>query len=175
MKDPATAAKSSSTVTGTRLWVRVLLGLSLAVNFAIAGVVLGAVLRGNDRMSEVRELGFGPFSRALDEEDRRALRRAFLDSQPDLKDSRRQMRNDMQALLDVLRADPFDQGAAQAVLANGTERGRERAELGQRLILERLTAMTQAQRQAFADRLESGLNTRSHRPGDRPDREEGRP
>jgi uncharacterized membrane protein len=175
MQDPTTAPKSAPPAPRTQTWVRVLLGLSLAANFAVAGVVAGAFLRGSDRMSEVRELGFGPFTRALDDDDRRELRRAFIESQPDLREGRRQMRNDMQVLLSVLRADPFDQAAAEAALANGTERGRERAELGQRLILERLAGMTPAQRQAFADRLEAGLRARPSRDDDRRDRDGERP
>lgn len=152
---------------GAGRWLRVALGLSLALNLAVAGVVGGALLRGGGHgpHPSVRDLGFGPFAEALSEADRAALRRAFVGRMPDLRATRDEMRADMGAILTALRADPYDPSALLPVLERQRARTGERLELGQALIVDRIAAMTAAERLAFADRLEQSLR---HRRGGRP-------
>lgn len=152
-------------------WLRLALILSVALNLAVAGVVAGAWLRagpGERRAPDaaVRDLGFGPFAGALSEEDRRALRRAYLQRSPDLREVRRQMRADMAGVLAALRAEPFAPDALQSALRDAGARTAERLELGQSLLLERIEAMTPEARRAFADRLEAGLTRRGGPPAE---------
>jgi len=147
--------------------LRIALGVSVALNLLVAGLV--AMLRDggpHDRM--VRDLDFGPFTEALTREDREALRRDFLQRAPGLRDMRAQMRQDFGALLTALRSDPFDPAALRGLLANQQARMTERIALGQELMVERLSAMSPEARARFADRLEERL-----RRGPRGDRDGG--
>lgn len=138
--------------------VRVALGISVALNLLIVGLVAGAVLRdGGPRERMVRDLDFGPFTEALSRADREALRREYIARSPGMRDMRQQMRQDFRAFLAALRAEPFDPAALRGVLANQQARMAERVTLGQDLMLERLTAMPPEARLKFADRLEERL------------------
>ena len=141
-------------------WLRIALAISLAVNLGIAGVVAGAMFRNHGPMQDgmiAKDLGFGPFTEALSKEDRGALRRAFLAKVPELRDGRRAMRKDFTALLDQLRAVPFDQSALRAVFDRQNVRNTDRLKLGQELIFDLVVSMTDEARQAFAARLEDQL------------------
>ena len=137
--------------------LRIALAVSVALNLLIVGLVAGAALRGGPPDRMVRDLDFGPFTEALTSEDRDALRRDFIRQAPDLRDMRRQMRDDFRSVLAALRADPFDAEALRDVVANQGDRMAARLALGQDLFLARIAAMTPAERAAFADRLEHRL------------------
>lgn len=142
---------------GVNRW-RLAFFLSAAVNLMIVGVVVGAVMRGPPKGFEmVRDLGFGPYSAALSEEDRKELRKAFRALFPDPKAVRRLMRDDLDAVLQALRADPFQPEILEAALARQKQRLREKLDQGQDLLRDRLVAMSVAERREFADRLEASL------------------
>lgn len=146
--------------------LRIALGISVALNLLVVGLVAGALLRdGDPRARMVRDLDFGPFTEALSPRDREALRRSFVERAPGLRDVRREMRGDLETFLNVLRSEPFDAAALQAVMDNQAGRMSRRIELGRELLLERLAAMPPAERAAFADRLEKRLR----RGGGKPD------
>ena len=155
--------------------LRIALGVSVALNLLVAGVVAGAILReGGPRDRMVRDLDLGPFTEALSQEDRAALRRDFVARMPELGEARRAMRAEFRDLLVLLRADPFDPEAMREVLAGQRARMQERIDLGQELLLQRLSAMTPEARQAFADRLEDRLRRGSRDGGGYGGGEEGR-
>lgn len=147
-------------------WGRLVLFVSLALNLGVLGVVGGAMLgrTGHGRAEFVaRDIGFGLFTEALMEEDRRALRRAFGQARPDFRADRSQMRDDLQTLLAALRAEPFAPDVLRAALQTGADRIAERQALGQALLLDRVAQMTGAERAALADRLEKSLRRKSKR------------
>jgi uncharacterized membrane protein len=140
--------------------LRIALIASLGVNLLVLGTVAGAVFLGpgdGPRRFEVRDIGFGPFDRALTREDRDALRQAFVDRAGTMRDGWRQMRADLELFLTILRVEPFDPAALQAVAELQADRMQERFALGQDLLMQRIVAMTEAERLAFADRLEEAL------------------
>lgn len=143
--------------------LRIALALSVALNLAVAGVVAGAFLRDGPpmRAAMARDLGFGPYTEALRPEDRKALRQALLEKAPELREMRRQMREDTEALLLLLRSEPFDVKAFDARMAAQGARMETQLRLGQNLLKEFIAALPPAERRAFADRLERGL--RHHR------------
>jgi uncharacterized membrane protein len=140
--------------------LRIALAVSVAINLAVAGLVAGAAFKhGGDggRMEAGRELGFGPFSEALNRDDRRALRDAFIAKAPELRDTKRQRRDDTQALLAALRAEPFAPDALAQIMERQHQRLAGQLQLGQDLLRDFLVAMTPEARAAFADRLEERL------------------
>lgn len=138
--------------------LRIALAVSVALNLLVAGVVAGAILReGGPRDRMVRDLDLGPFTEALSQADRAAIRRDFLARMPEMREARRAMRADFEALLALLRAEPFEADSLRQVMAGHRARMQERLDLGQDLLLQRLEAMPPEARRAFADRLEDRL------------------
>ncbi len=138
--------------------LQIALGISVALNLLIVGVVAGALMReGDPRARVVRDLDFGPFTEALSPPDREALRREFVARSPGMRDIRREIRGDLETFLAVLRSEPFDAAALQAVMDNQQSRMSRRIDLGRELLLERLAAMSGQERAEFADRLERRL------------------
>ena len=162
--------KGADPATRARRWKRAFLGLA-AVNLLALGLVGGMIVKGPPMPDRaVRDLGFGPFAGALEEADRRALRKAFFAEAPGLRDMRKAMREDLQGVLAALRADPFDPGALDRALQAQQARLEGQMALGQRLLRDRLVAMDVPARRAFADRLEKSVS-RKGRDGEGRDRE----
>jgi len=148
-------------------WMKIVLPVSLACNLAVLGFLGGTVLHafGDRRPPEVRDIGFGPFTEALTPQDRDELRRAFLRDGGGPRAMRRLMRTELGALLPVLRSNPLQEDALRAAFVRFAEHGGERLDLGQRLLAERIIAMSPDERDRFADRLEE-LMARNDRRGD---------
>jgi uncharacterized membrane protein len=144
----------------TGRWLRLALAISVALNLAILGIVAGAMIRNHGSSHDgaiARDLGFGPFTEALSDEDRKKLRQAFLAKVPELRDDRRAMRLESAALLSQLRAVPFDTAGLRKVFESQRQRNVERLDLGQTLMLDLVVGMTDSERIAFAARLEVQL------------------
>ncbi|MDX5357907.1 MAG: periplasmic heavy metal sensor [Rhodobacterales bacterium] len=141
---------------------------SLTLNLLVVGVVAGAALRfaGGDLPPPPRSIGFGPWSAGLDRDDHKALRKAFAATGHDFRGEWRAERADREALVAALRTEPFDAEALRAIAQRMTERSQGRMELGQRLVLDHIEAMTPEQRKAFADRIEKSRK-RDDKDGDK--------
>lgn len=152
--------------TGSGRGVRIALAVSVALNLLVIGLVAGAMLRdGGPRGRMAGDPAFGPFTEALAPEDRAALRQEFVQRIPEMRDMRRQMRTDFAALLEALRAEPFDAGAVRGLIEAQSARMAGRLQVGQELLVARIEAMTPEARAAFADRLESRLRRGPERQG----------
>lgn len=148
-----------------RPWLKVLLFVSLALNLAIAGTVVGAVLKYGPRDGHRPprlDMVVGPYTHALNDADRRAIGRKLREEYKASRPSRETVRAQFDSVLAALRTTPYDGARVEAMLMRQMRAGTERQELGQRLLLERLGAMSDAERAEFADRLEEGLSR--HRP-----------
>ena len=149
---PQPAAKPAG-----RRWKWAFLGL-LMVNLLAAGLIGGVIAKGPPKGDRaIRDLGFGLYGEALDEADRKALRKAFMEQGPGLRDLRKAMRADLAAVLAALRAEPFNPAALDTAFAEQTARLEAKMQLGQRLLRDRLVEMTLEHRRAFADRLERSV------------------
>jgi len=143
-------------------WGRLLLGVSLALNLAVVGLVGGAVL---NRAREVggppppngEFLNYGPYTMALSDEDRLKLRRGLIGEAGVLRDNRREVRRDFDRLLETLRADPYDPAATRLVLDAQQARVQKQVDLVRQVLVEHLNGMSTAERTDFADRLEAVL------------------
>ncbi len=158
---------AESSVKSPRRWMRWLLIGSLALNLLVVGVVAGAVLR-------MSGWGIGPPPRALGpalyrelpRDDRRALRQTLRDA-----GSNAMRPSDQASLLSAaLRSDPFDPTALEALITQQAEARQAYQFEVQRKWLARVSEMSQADRIAYADRLEESLqrrNSHKHKSGSR--------
>jgi uncharacterized membrane protein len=143
-------------------WMKILLAVSLALNFLVLGVVLGAVafggLRDGSRDADRANLST-LLLRALPEADQRALRRALRGDREEMRASRQEARAARSDMVVALRQDPFDETAFAAALETQREIGQSIMAVGQGALVAHVGTMSQAERVAYADRLEA-LNTR---------------
>lgn len=145
---------------GIPVWLRIVLVVSLALNLLIAGLIVGATLgdRRDGRDRSVRDLSGTPFFMALEPQERRALARAARSQSEDsLRESRRALRERFEALLNALRAESFDRGAVEALLAEQRAAASRRADLGEQVLLDHLQGLGVEERRAYADRLDASL------------------
>lgn len=139
-------------------WQRILLVASLALNLIIIGIVAGAFMGGGPSKSGQRfDLTAGPLTRAMDSENRDAVRDALRESGVFRPQNRSGMRADMQALVATLRADVFDADQFQEVLSRQRNRLQEGQQTVLRVVSDQIEGMTSDERAAFADRLEEQL------------------
>jgi len=136
----------------TRLWIRVLLIVSLGLNLLVVGLVGGAMLRfGPDGMRPpLRSVGAAMY-RELPRKDRRAL---WAGSSHAHGDRHARRKADALAVSAAIRATPFDAAALAAVLDEQAERRLGFRQSMQSAWLARVAGMSGAERQAYADRLE---------------------
>lgn len=178
MSDPqipqATGAKS-----GSGRGLRWALAISVALNLAVVGGVIGAAINARamgPRADFARDLGFGPFTEALKPQERDLLRKAFLARAPELRNARRQNWADMAALLAELRAEPFDADRLSGLLDAQNKRMAGQLALGQAMMRDFLIEMDPAARRSFADRLEERLrHRRAEAPDERPEGGKAKP
>lgn len=150
------------------VWVRVVLGLSLALNLAIAGLVAGFVLRGGPVARSGGGLGYAvPYIVALEREDRRAVFGAIRSDRalPD----RRARRAQFDDMLTALRADPMDAARVADILDAQARATSQVQAVAQATWLARVQAMDVTQRRAYADAVERVLE-RGPRGRDKPPR-----
>lgn len=162
MTDPVETPKKK-TGTGMRPWLKVVLFASLALNLAVAGLVIGAAVkygpRDGHRPPRV-DMMMGPYTRALSHQERRDIGARLRHEYKAERPTRAQIRAQFDEVLVALRAQPFDAAAVEQLFKRQLEAGMERQALGQRLLLKHLTEMSDAERAEFATRLEEGLKNR---------------
>lgn len=145
--------------------LKLVLAVSLALNLLVAGAFGGAYVmhgRWGGGHPPRPDMVAGPLTRALAPEDRRAIavqmRHAYRDD-PARRDA---MRADFEGLIADLEARPFDRAALAGRLARHRVHFSDRLALGQEALLDRLAAMSDEARAAYADRLRQGLERRRH-------------
>lgn len=140
--------------------------VSVAINLLVVGTVAGMfVAHGFRGGPEDRGPGFGRYTAALSPEDRAALREAYRerivgvrgagDGAADPVGPRGRVKAERAELLTALRGDPFDPVAVAALFERQKNRMASGMELGQTLLLQRISAMSPTERAAFAARLEA--------------------
>lgn len=137
-------------------WMRVLLVCSLALNLAVAGLVAGAVWRGAPVARQVERAGvFGPLPEALTPERRAEFTEQVREASPEFRDNRRAVRQAFQGVLAAIRAEPFDRASLEAALAVQETALKGRQRLAVDVIVTQISDMDAAEREAFADRLQT--------------------
>lgn len=147
-----------------RRWLLPLLVISLAMNLLVVGAVAGALLspngpRGGGDQRTLRGVVGEPFFRALPDHARRALVRDALSSRDRVRESREALKQRLDAFLVALRSDPFDADEAARLLGEQRQAAIRRQELGEQLLLRRLSSMTHEERREYAEALEERLSS----------------
>lgn len=150
----------------SRRWPKVLLTLSLMANLAVVGVIAGAHFR-DDRdvrrlpppdRSAMRDIGIGPLIDAMPRAAR-ARAGAQLRAQGDgWRMDRASLQAEFDRMVTVLKAEPYDPAALEALLSAQHDRVTTRVEAGRAIMLEQIAAMSPEERTEFADRLARGLS-----------------
>ena len=141
--------------------LRIALGLSLAVNLLIVGLVVGALLAlgpGRSRDGDdprLRALGLGPFAAALGREDRRAVAERI--DRDALRSERRALGESLVALRAALLAEPFDRAAAETALARSRAAAEAAQSHGHQALLDHVETMSAAERAELVERLGRAL------------------
>ena len=145
-----------------RRWPKLLLAASLTLNVLVLAVVAGAIFRdGRDQRlgpppdrAVLREGGFMPFFEAMPHEARKRMADAFRESAPGRGPDRAALASDFRDFVAAVRAEPFEPGALEAVLASQHARAEDRIRTGRAILVEQIGGMSPAERAAFADALE---------------------
>ena len=140
--------------------VKIALGLSLALNLLIVGLVGGALLalgpgRSGGDDPRLRSLGLGPFALALSRADREAVSDRI--DRDALRGDRRALGASLRDLRDALLADPFDRAVAEGALARSRAAAEAVQGHGHAALLDQIETMSAAERADLADRLGRAL------------------
>lgn len=140
-----------------RLW-RVIFALSLALNVAVVGVVVGLGAREKGRGMSPRgfDMALGPVGRALSIEDRRAIGEALRNDPALPRGGRAQSQAIVAEFVTVLRSTPFDEAALAEVVAGASVRAEKIQAAARAALVSRIAQMSDAERLALANRLEQG-------------------
>lgn len=143
-----------------RGWLKAALIASVTLNVLAAGVAVGGWI-GHERV-DPRQAGFdaqlGPLGGAFTREDRAAMRRDAGRAGANLGAMRSNLRADLDALVAAVDADPWNPDAVRDLLSKMRATGERRAVLGEQVMLQRLSAMTPAERKQYAERLRERLS-----------------
>lgn len=152
-----------------RRGVRILLFASLALNLLVAGLVVGAVVAhrvgDSHRPPRIDQVG-GPMTRALSQDDRRAIGKALREAYRDRRPARSEIRAEFDRVIAALQTSPYDPSAVRDSLERQMTGVQEGARIGRELLLQRLESMTDDERAAYATRLREELS-RKRRPDGR--------
>lgn len=143
-------------------WSRYVLVGSLALNFVILGLAVGAAVRhgGDDpnvRPLAARDLGFAPYVGALDEAARRDVGRAFIKLEGGPRVLRAELRSHFIEVLEVLETSPFDAARFSALVTARQDKVAQSQAAGMALLIEKIDAMSDAERTVYAARLKRAL------------------
>ncbi|EBA12488.1 periplasmic heavy metal sensor [Roseobacter sp. CCS2] len=140
----------------SRLW-RIVLVVSLALNLAVVGIIVGAIVSGRagDGPPRSFDLGIGPIARALEPQERQAIGRSL---RQDRALRSLDLRGRAADMVETLRAQPFDPEALRALMADQAANVAGLQAKAQDATLEQIIAMTPDRRRAFADQVAEELS-----------------
>lgn len=161
-KAPSTTAPPPNGA-GAPRWMKVLLVVSLALNLLVLGAVFGAAVTGAGKWRGPGGPGGpGALTHALNEADRKALKRQMMRGLMADRDKGQAYRDAMSELLGLLRAPAYDAEAVARGIGQVRSVFEARFDMGQALLVNRLGDMSAEERAAYADRLEAAVERKKH-------------
>jgi len=141
--------------------LRIALGVSLAFNVLIVGMIAGGVASGRHMSGPGGfSADLGPFARAMSIGERRGLSRELRERPEIGREGIQELGRIQQAFIDALSAEPFDPSALARIFEAERQRGVKVMQIGQDALLRRIGSMNPQQRQDFARRLAREWSTR---------------
>lgn len=158
--------------TGASKVMRIVLVLSLALNLAIAGLLIGAVASGrlSDGPTPNFDIGLGPIGRALNSDERRDIRHNLM---RDGAMRQLNMRGRLDAMISIIQVEPYDPDMLQSLMAEQLAKTGQLQGKVHDVLLQIITNMTPERRAAFA--MELRENKSHDRPPPPPQHNEGSP
>ena len=133
---------------------KILFGISLAINLLIVGAIGGAILRvGKGPMAKHHASGF-LYMRALNFEDKKALRKAIFRNKNSRKIIREKEHSSYISAVKILKKDPFDRKAFEDLLDEQTKHSKTRQSSARVALVAQITGMTKEERLIYSERLE---------------------
>lgn len=148
---------------GTRLWMRIVLVVSLGLNLLVVGAIAGIAIKGGPFKhggppSHLANQTIGPFTRALTLNDRRLIMRELRRQGEAEGWTREKHRQSMEEMVLLLEATPFDPdafGNAFEATVNGLQN--RLLDASDAFVL-RLSDMTDEERAAYAARVREEMD-----------------
>ena len=155
----------------TRLWIRITLFLSLALNVLVIGAIVGVALRGGEQRfrapPQFLSAG-GPLLNAIPNDERRALLRDLRDRVRDGQGGvLRGRREAVGRLADVIAAEPFDRAALEAELQVQIDLGNSILTEAQAALVDWVEGLSPEEREAYAERVRKANQRGSQNQGNR--------
>ncbi len=139
--------------------IKIALGVSLAVNLVILGLIGGAIFGGGpdraprDRGNEVQTLGLGLMGRVLDREGRADVIERANANRAEMRGSRDALLLATRDFVAAVEAEEFDRAAAEAALAAQRQFVGDLQSFGHTALLDHIEMMTASERAEFASDL----------------------
>ena len=148
-------------VQGPRKVWKFLFVLSLALNVAVIGLVVGVGYRfANGKPPQAFEFGLGPIGMALSPQQRREIGRSLREN-ANVRGMSRPRNDRMTAqVIDALRSEPFDKEVLQQALSSSRERAQLLQAAARDAFIAQVEAMSGDERAAFAERIENATKRR---------------
>ena len=144
---------ASTDLKSRNIW-KFLFGISLALNLLIVGAFGGAMLRvGKGPMVKHRASGY-LYMRALNFEDKKALRKAIFRNKNSRKIIREKEHSSYISAVKILKKDPFDRKAFEDLLDEQTKHSKSRQSSARVALVTQITRMTKEERLIYSERLE---------------------
>lgn len=138
----------------TPLWLRITLAVSLALNLLVVGMVVGVFVRFGGGPPPRAAVDFAvPYVRALAPAQRRAVFREVRARGEDVPMRRAARERSYTAVVEALRAQPFDPAALEALVNAQAESAAQLQRSAQTAWLGLVAEMSDAERAAYADRV----------------------
>ena len=139
--------------------MKIALIASLAVNVLVIGAVIGAMSHwsgpSGKRAGERSGLdgAIGIYGHALEQEDRRDIRKTMFADHGERRDMRAQLTALVKQAVQVLEQSPFDKAAFQDILQQQQGQIKDRSDAFQGALVDHIATMSDEQRVVYANRL----------------------
>lgn len=152
----------AGTARGCPRWIRVILILSLAVNLAIAGVVVGHKLRADSKHKRQGADRVIDWMVEMVPEERQDFARKHLSDLPRRLDSERAERiTHLPEVISAMEAEPFDPDALDVALRSMSEQHHGKRTAFRHSLISLLEVLTPEERASFAENYRERLDSQA--------------